>query len=313
MTKNIRLTRNIQWWLPIIGLAAMLIIIGFSLNTRQAIHDPNDILRNTVTQGIQDNISKISCGYLVWSSEYKGFGLWSNKPETKKVHQLWWNKRKIAILSNKTTVGDPNGQVPSTQEITFMAYDGKKFWVAEMPTGPTSKVEVLILKEPPSDFYNINYLQTVGFQGGGGFNHVFKATEPGIDQWLTEDKFIKRTFHNTRTGQIGVRTYDIERNYVLVAYESYAKENAIQSRTTIQYKQVSRGTSFPVSVVTESYNIQNGELISRSKMEVDTNKSVFNDLSAIPDEVFELEIGPNDEVTDFTSLKTRLKQFLNDF
>lgn len=51
----------------------------------------------------------------------------------------------------------------------------------------------------------------------------------------------------------------------------------------------------------------------RSRIEVDIQKSVFNDLSVIPDDAFELEIDPNDEVTDLTSLKTRLKRFLNDF
>ena len=315
MTTNIRFPKNTGWWLLIIALATVLIIIGFSLSTRRAIRDPNDIMRDTIDQGIQDNVSKLSCAILVWSSESKGFGPWSNKPETKKTHQLWWNNNKTAISSDiKTTITDPNGQVSSNQETTFMAYDGKKFRVAEMPTVPTGKVEIGISKKPTPRFRRNNYLHTVGFQGRGGFNQISKPTEPGVEHWLTEEgKVIKRTFHNTRTGQVGVRVYDIEKNHMLVTRESYVKEDVFQSRTTIQYKQVSGGAWFPVSVVSEHYNIQNGELISRSKMEVDINKSVFNDPSAIPDEVFELEIGPNAEVTDLTSWKTRLKRFLNDF
>lgn len=315
MKTNIGFTKNTGWWLLIIGLAAVLIIIGFSLTSRWAIHDPNDILRDIIAQGIQYNVSKLSCVILVWNSERKGFGPWSNEPKIEGTHQLWWNKNKTAILSNIiTTVTDPNGQVSSNQKTTFMTYDGKKFQEAKMPTGPTGKVEIGILRKPTGRFRQNNYLHTVGWQGRGGFNQIYKPTEPGVEHWLTEEnKTIERTFHNTRTGQAGIRIYDIEKAYGLVTRESYVKEDVLQSRTTIQYKQVSGGAWFPFSVVTEHYNIQNGELISRSKMEVDIQKSVFNDPSAIPDDVFELEIGPNAEVTDLTSLKTRLKRFLNDF
>ena len=141
-----------------------------------------------------------------------------------------------------------------------------------------------------------------------------KATEPGVEYWLTEDnETIKRTFHNTRTGQVGVQFFDVEKAYGLTIYENYAKENALQLRRTIQYKLVSGGAWFPISVITEGHNIQNGELIYRYKMELDSTKSTFNDPSTIPEDVFELKIGPNTEVTDLTSLKTRLKMRLNDF
>jgi len=271
MTTTIRFYKNTGWWLLIIGLATVLIIIGYSLSVHRANPDPNDIMRYTIAQGIQNNVSKLSCAILVWSSERKGFGPWSNKPEIKGTHQLWWNNKKIALsCETNTTIHDPNGQVSSNQEITFMTYDGKKFRVAEMPTGLTGKVEIGILKKPTERFHHNNYLQTVGWQGRGGLNHISKPTEPG-------------------------------------------KEDVLQLRRTIQYKQVSGGVWFPISVVTENYNIQNGELIYRSKMEVDIQKSVFNDPSIIPDEAFELEIGPNAEVKDLTSLKTRLKRFLNDF
>lgn len=315
MTTNIRFYKNTGWWLLIIGLATVLIIIGYSLSVHRANPDPNDIMRDAIAQGIQNNVSKLSCAILVWSSERKGFGPWSNKPEIKGTHQLWWNNKKIALsCETNTTIHDPNGQVSSNQEITFMTYDGKKFRVAEMPTGLTGKVEIGILKKPTERFHHNNYLQTVGWQGRGGLNHISKPTEPGIERWLAEeDKVIKQTFHNTRTGQVGVRIFDVEKAYGLVTRESYVKEDVLQLRRTIQYKQVSGGVWFPISVVTENYNIQNGELIYRSKMEVDIQKSVFNDPSIIPDEAFELEIGPNAEVKDLTSLKTRLKRFLNDF
>jgi len=318
MTTNIRFPKNTGWWLLIIALATVLIIISLTRSSLRATHDPNDILRDTVAQGIQGNASKLSCAVLVWSTERKYFGPWSNKPdrpETAGNHQLWWNNNKIAIsCKENTTIYDPNGQVLSNQITTFVTYDGKTFRAAEMPTGSTGKVEMVISKKPPHGYYDNNYLQSVGWQGRGGLNDVSKATEPGVDRWLTEDnKTIKRTFHNTRTGQVGVWIYDIEKAYGLVSMEYYCKENILQLRTTIQYKQVSGGVWFPVSVITDGHNIQNGELIYRNKMELDSTKSVFNNPSATPEEVFDLKIGPNTEVTDLTSLKTKLKMFMNDF
>jgi len=259
------------------SLATVIVIISLICSSHFATPDPNDILRDTMAQGIQNNISKLSCAVLVWSSERKYFGPWSSKPQTAGNHKLWWNNNKIAISCKTNTVTqDPNGQATSKQETMLMTYDGKKFRVAEIPTGSTGKVEMVISKKPPRNYYIDNYLQCVGWQGNGVLNHVSKATEPGVEHWLTEDnKTIKRTFHNTRTGQVGVWIFDVEEAYGLTIYENYAKEDALQSRRTIQYKQVSGGAWFPISVITEGHNIQNGELIYRNKMEVDSTNWTF--------------------------------------
>jgi|GEM_PF-2595511 len=312
MATNIKFPKHTGWGLLTIGLAIVCITICLTRSPFRAAPDPNDILRETVAQGMDDNVSKLSCAILVWNSERKFFGPWSDKPQTAGNHQLWWNNNSIAILSKtNTAIRDPNGQAPSNQETTFMTYDGKTFQVAEMPGGSTGKVEILITKKPTNRFYDNNYLQRVGWLGISPLNNVSKGDEPGVEKWLTEEnKAIKRTFHNTRTGQIGISTYDIEKAYGLVAKESYVKEDVLQSRTTVRYQQVSGGAWFPVSVIIEGHNIQNGELLYRNKIKLDVSKSVFNDPSAVPEKVFELEIGPNSEVTDLTSLKTRLKMRL---
>ena len=54
-----------------------------------------------------------------------------------------------------------------------------------------------------------------------------------------------------------------------------------------------------------------GELIHRSKMEVDIGKSVFNDPAALPEGIFELKAGPNTEIRDLTSLTTRVKMLID--
>ncbi len=301
--------------LVVAGVAALFVIIGLSDRSWRTATDPDEVLRNTIAQAIEENISKLSCAHLVWNSEYKSFGQWSNKPQIAGQHQLWWVNNKIAILSEaSTSIPDPNGQVLSNHKTTFITYDGKKFRVTEMLSGSAGKTEIVISKKPPHNWYEDNYMQKVGWQGTGGLINVSKGNEPGVEQWRTEkDNVIKRTFHNTMTGQVGVWIYDVEKAYGLVTYETYVKENTLQSRTTTQYIQVSGGAWFPISVIRDGYNIQNGELLYRNKMDVDVNKSAFNDPSAIPEDVFEIEIGPNTEVIDLTSLKTRLKMRMNDF
>ena len=98
--------------------------------------------------------------------------------------------------------------------------------------------------------------------------------------------------------------------YGLVTALNYYKEDALQGKTTLQYMQLSDGSWFPFSVITEQYNIQTGEVIARHKFELDIDKSVFNDPSATPEDAFELKLGSNTNVTDLTSLKTRFKRFM---
>ena len=315
MTTGIRLTKNTGRWLIIIGLATVLVIFWLSLSAHQATLDPNDILRNIMAQAIEDNNSKLSCAVLVWRTEQKYFGPWSNKPEITGHHQLWWDNKKTAIkCTTNTAYHDPNDRVSSSQETYSMTYDGKRFRIADIPVGSAGRVEIGIFKKPTSLFYRNNYLHSVGWQGSGGLNDVSKATEPGVENWSTEKgNAIKYTFHSAKTGQVVIRTYGIEKACGLVTAEIFSKDNTLQRKTTVQYEQVSGGAWFPVSVISESYSIQNGELVYRHRTELDIDKSVFNDRSAIPEDVFELKIGPNTNVTDLTSLKTRLKRFLNNF
>lgn len=318
MTTNFSIPRRAGWWLIIIGLAAAFVINGVTRSLHQASPDPNDILHDKVVQGIQDNVSKLSCAVLVWSSERSVLRPGSEKPEPTENYTLWWKNNKIAISrSTNTIISDPNGQVSSNQETRFIVYDGNKYQVADLPIGKTGQGELLISKEPPSDWYENNYLQIIGWQGYAGLNHVFKAGVPGIDLWSTESttedsKLIEREFRESKTPLVGCWRYDLAQGGMLVSRKRYYKQQ-LQTQKSIRYAKVTGGAWFPVSVITEQYNVQNGELISRSRLEIDIENSVFNDPSALPEDVFEIKIGPNAKVEDLTSLKTRLKRRLNDF
>jgi len=312
MMTNIRLTKKTGRWFLILAVAAVIAMIGLTRSSYFAPSYPNDVVGNKVAQGIQENVSKLACAMLVWHSEQKCFGVWSNNPEIAGTHQLWWNNNKIAISSKtSTTISDSNGLVSTSQEMTCLTYDGKTFRVAEMPTGSTGIAELLISKKPTYHYYASNYLEAVGWGGNGGLNHVSKPTEPGIEHWLIEDNnTIERTFHNTRTGQVGVQTYDVEKAYGLVTALNYYKEDVLQGKTTLQYMQLSDGSWFPCSVIEEGYNTQTGEVITRHKMDLDIDKSAFNDPCATPEDAFELKLGSNTNVTDLTSLKTKIKRFM---
>jgi hypothetical protein len=302
------------WWLVGIGLVVVFAIIGLLSRPRHAGSDPNGVLREMVIRGIQANISGLSSAMLVWHSESKGLGPWSGKPELVGDHQLWWDGRRTAIsYTMRSTTRDPNGHVSSNLRARFLTYDGREFRRVELPTMATGKAEMAIQRKPhyrPSE----NHLTDIGWLGHGLISSICGRsvpTEPGTLRYSQQGQLIQEEFHNRRTGQIGVVTYDGEKAYGLVTRENYAQAGKIQSRTTIRYEQVPGGAWFPVRVVTEGYSIQTGELIHQSKVEVDVDKSVFNHPAAFPEDIFELKAGPNTDVTDLTSLTTRLKRLMN--
>ena len=194
--------------------------------------------------------------------------------------------------------------------------------MVDIPTAPAQKAKMVITRKPRYEPEE-NYLQDVGWQGLGPISHVLqmkkgmRGREPGTDHWSIEvgkdgTKLIKWEFRNSRTGGIAKRYYDVEKSYGLVCDESYDSPTQLKARTTIKYEQVSGGAWFPVDFNDEHFNIQNGELIHRRRMEIDLDKSVFNDPSAIPEDIFDLEISPNTEVTDYTNVLTRFREKFND-
>jgi hypothetical protein len=295
----------------------------YSSSKNQDTNDPNDVLRDTVIEGLNENIAKLSSAILVWRSTGKGYNAWSSRPETKGKHQLWWSNKRIAISYKSDSIShDENGQTLLKQNTRLMAYNGKDFRMVDIPTVPSQKAEMVVLRKPRYEPEE-NYLQDVGWHGWGLIGHVLQmkkgmpGREPGTDHWSIEvgkdgRRLIKWEYRNSRTGQIGKSYYDVEKGYGLVCKESYASLTQLQARTTIKYKQVSGGAWFPVDYNYEHFNIQNGEIIQRRKMEIDLGKSAFNDPSAIPEDIFDLEINPNTEVTDYTDVLTRFREAIND-
>lgn len=307
--------RSLRGWLGLAGLLVVLVVVGMLLRAPHAATDPNDVLRDMIVRGIQDNVAKLSCVVLAWRSESRAFGPWSDKPERAGEHQLWWDGRRTAIsYVMRSTTSDPNGQVSSDLRTRSMTYDGREFRWMELPVTPGGKAEMVIQSKPhyrPDE----NYLTEIGWLGRGLISRICVKsgpTEPGILRYSREGRLIKMEFHNSRTGQIGIWMYDPQKAYGLVTEENYARAGKMQAHTRIEYAQVPGGAWFPIRVATDGFNIQTGELLHRSKLEVDVGKSVFNDPAALPVDVFELKAGPNTEITDLTSLKTRVKMRLND-
>ncbi len=173
-----------------------------------------------------------------------------------------------------------------------------------------------IFTRPTAAWYSNNFLPHVGRRGTGGLNDVSKPTEEGIELWSTEighdsSQIIRREFRN-KMDQVGIRFYDVSKGCMLVSRKQYYKKQ-LNLQVDVSYKRVSGGAWFPVRVMTEMFNINTGETIRLSNVTVDVNETVFNDPNLISDDVFELEIGPNAEVIDFTSLKMRLKKAIHKY
>ena len=229
--KNFRFNTNLKRSFFIAGIAAVLIIIAFKFNTHKVSNDPNDILRIEVARGVRENIAKLTSAVLVWNYERKYYGPWKDKPEENGNYQLWWNKTKTALSCDVTSTSKgPNGQVTSSQEKTFMAYDGKKFLEARLAAGTSGNTEIVIQKNP--EYRNANYLQTIGWNNIGlltvNTDEILrKHMEPGNEEWTIIDandgrKLVKQEFHNSRIGQIGITYFDPEQGFGIVFDENYA-------------------------------------------------------------------------------------------
>jgi len=314
-TSQDRRQRSWRWWFGLAGMLVVPVVVGILSRADHDGADPNNVLRDAIARGIQDNTTKLSCIVLLWKSQAIYFGPWSDKPERVGEHQLWWDGRRTAISCvMRSTTSDPNGSVSSDLRTHFMTYDGREFRRAELPATAGGKAE-MIIESKPRYHAGENYLTEIGWLGRGLISHICVKSppaEPGTLRYSQQGRLIRIEFHNSRTGQIGIDTYDSEKAYGLVTKENYAQAGKMQARTTIEYAQVPGGAWFPICVVTEGFSIQTGELIHRSKLEVDVGKSIFNDPAALPEGIFELKAGPNTEIKDLMSLRTRIKMRLND-
>jgi hypothetical protein len=287
-------------------LGAMAVCLLGGLTVSKAAADSNDLLYHGVVEALRENITKVTSAILVSRTESIGYGPWSGR-SYKGQQQLWWSGEKLAVSNTWESIRlDENGELVKATDATVMAWNGKDFRVKDAKKDESGKVDIALLRQP-SYSAGQNYLQDVGWQGGGLLGQVFAeplATEPGTHHWSTEDagdagKLIKWEFRNSRTGQVGKWYYDIGKGCGLVCYENYASPTQLAQRTTIRYEQVSKGAWFPVDVNTLDFNIQTGQVLLGSRTQIDLAKSVFDEPSAIPEGVFELEIGPNMEVSDY--------------
>jgi len=287
-------------------LFAVALCFFCGLNGSKASADPNEVLYNTVVEGLRENIAKLTSATLVSHEESMGYGPWKGRTE-KREQQLWWKEGKLAATNKwESITTDENGQIKKNSDARIMTWNGKDFRIKDIKKNISEKVDMALLNKPRYHWGD-NYLNDIGWQGPGLISGVLSkplATEPGKHYWSTEDgkdgsRLIKHEFRNSRTGQVGRRYYDVTKGCGLVRDENYASPTQLQARTTIQYTQVSGGSWFPVDVNVVSFNIQNGEIIHKRKIEIDLAKSAFNNPKAIPEDIFELQIGPNTEVSDF--------------
>jgi hypothetical protein len=285
-----------------------------SLSIAEGLDKDDKVLSYAVKEGIQANVAKLDSAVITWRSELIHYGALADRigPEEsyqleKGTHQLWWNGEKIAANKRSDYLRYGENIQPSvfTHQVR-MAYDGKIFRTKSPRPKEPEKSDVALYNKPQFK-HGDNYLRDIGWQNFDGplMAALKEPTEPGTRNFSTEvgedgSKLIKQEFYNSRTAQVGFWYYDVDKSCVLIRSEYYCGETPqLQQRTNIRYEQIQGGAWFPVEVMSTGFNITNGEKISCNKTVVDISKSVFNDLSAVPDEVFELEIGKNAEVSDF--------------
>ena len=297
-----------------VGIICMCFFDNWSI--AKGLDDAEKTLRDAVVEGIKTNTSKLDCAVITWRSELSSFGALADRigPEEsyqlqKGTHQLWWKGKKTAANSRTDSLiyGENVKPSVSTNKVR-MVYDGKVFR-AKSPRPKQPEMSDVLLHKDPRFKQGDNYLREIGWENRAeilinGVTLKGPGREPGTQHLSIEagddgSKLVKHAFYNSRTGQVGFWYYDIDKDYALVRFDNYASETQLAMRKDYRYEQMQGGVWFPVEMTVTGFNVTNGEKVSCNKMVVDVSKSVFNDPSAVPNEVFELEIGRNAEISDF--------------
>ncbi len=285
---------------------ALTIILGISSEAPASNSDPND-LYDIVVKGILENSRKLTSASLVWHKTEKINEPNSTHPEMKGTYQLWWDGQKLATKSDYDVIfTNPEGIQQIRRSGRHKVYDGKEFRTVKNVTEPRS----IGISNNPNFDQEDNWFVNIRWPGNRRsiiemLNHARANKELQQDWSFVEKDGLKLIKHfmwniNKNIDTYEVEYYDPSKGFNLVCYEAYY-EGKMRLKKTIGLNQVKGGAWFPVETdLTSSLPDSDTAIIYRT-MKIDLEKSAFNNISAIPPEVFEIEITDNMKIHDHRS------------
>ena len=275
-------------WMPsviaVLLITAIVIPMGFAL-TNQSGEKLMDF-ENIVVEGINANRDKFECGVLEWSSKRIDTRYEGSRGNLSGQHELWWDGSKLATKYLRDNVyNDPEGHYNVKKEQGGNSYDGG-----------------ILSREP--DFRDDNWLGSyiTRWRGPGSQDWLIRQDskhENISTDWSVVDtdgvKLITLTTKNMNEkdpdyGGYGIKYYDPSKGYGLVNEEWYNAKGSLRMKHTVKLQEVIPGGWFPVKVDFKSFTITDGKVDLHQHYELDIERCSFNDTSALPKGIFELDM-----------------------
>jgi len=295
------------------SFALVFSFIGLSLSsasiTEGSNNDPN-ILYNVVIEGIVKNCQKIKCGTLIWERKQMGSDgeAEKNVQGQEGIFQMWWDSKKMASKSTTwhTSENSKTGE-RLKERSTIKVYDGNEY------RGMIVDAQNITLAKLPRFGQLDNYFENCfGLPGFAKKSIIDKLSEDINDkeinlEWSIDKSDSAKKIKLKRSKQESGNTYtdiyyfDPAKSCMLVQREFYTNDE-LRGSCIWSLEEVTQGVWFPVGINNQGQIwISDDEVMKYTvTFSVDLKKSSFNDHSAIPKGVFELEITPDiQRITDY--------------
>ena len=283
----------------LLSLISVCLVAAVVTNASSTAGDAKDPLYDVVVQGISENCRKFDCGALTWHAEQR-----QQAGGLQYISRMWWDGDKVAINATNWKLSGQNGEDRQEKKSTHVKiFDGNEY------RGIVVGSRTISLEKRPRFNQFDNYLKDYGWPGYSKsiverLADDMNREEVSLEWSMVESNGAKRVRLK--------RTYQDRDNYYELYYFDPVKgcmlsEEEVYNSNGLTYackwtlEEVSAGMWFPAE------GNQHGKVTTRdgqnlsytTKVAVDMEKSTFNDRSAIPEDIFELEITPDiDAVID---------------
>lgn len=258
-------------------------------------------LPDRVRAGLADSLARLENGYIVWGSQQyvTEYGL---PPERALVrfHEQWWDGEKVAtrwfgdsIYSVPTQSGGKNHLVKPGGAKT--AFDGTRFYRESHNPGDRS----IAISSVPSYLRENWFLDVIPNLDFIYANVLRMSEEPGVElNWSIvgegdESRIILELLDSHNDSKL---TYQFDPNRGFFMDKSnHGSGNKIVTEIGIELSEVAPDVWFPIS--SESVWYEDEQLIQRTVLTLDLERSKFNDPSGLPDEGFTLSVQPGARIS----------------
>jgi hypothetical protein len=275
-----------------------------------AINDPN-AMYDVLIEGIRENSQKLKCTSLIWNLSEKREEPNSDYPASEGIYRLWWDGERIATKSDYDIIvgSEETGWHKVGNEKSYKVYDGEEFRVVDDVNEPLS----IGLDNKPTFSELENWFEHIRWPGHNRsiiYTMNLSKNKKEIQyNWSIVKKdgseLAKRVFRNINSKEdiYEVEYYDLLKGCNLVCYEKYYNGKMYLKETTTLHL-VSGGCWFPVETNFNYVYPHDSSTTIHRILKIDLEKSSFNDISAIPDDIFEIEITNNMRIIDQRSGET---------